>query len=369
MDIAGYRAKSVKCGCPSIRVRMRPLMLVLHVAAAVACSTVVAADNLKLGINYTWYRLDATQLKQCTPHSALVLRGGGIIEQYSNPEVRREVHDQLEAMQHAGFSTIRTLVSVAHRPFGDHKEGLIGTSEGEISQQDQDNIRSFVSDIVAAGFGGLEVSYGFLLESNPYCRRTNWGDCFDSTRTDENWRFIAQATRIVNGAAKAIPHRFDLQNEGCPSRYMAPQTVGNASQYLTTIAARFRQQFGENWLISCPDSPNSERLKLLLDVLKRSNLIPKYVEIHGYSNDVGHVRDALAAANSLATESDARLILGELRYHSEKQARVIRDFMRAEPNHRIVELIQWPLALPESDCPIDSQPPYSLGPYETITRN
>jgi hypothetical protein len=345
---------------------MRPLILALHVAATLTCSTVVAADYLKLGINYTWYKLDATQLNQCTPHSALILRGGGIIEQYNNPVVRREVRDQLEAMHRAGFSTVRTLISGAHRPFGDHKEGLIGTSKGEISQQDQDNIGSFVGDIVAAGFGGLEVSYGFLLEGNLYCRRASWGDCFDASRTDENWRFIAQATRVVNGAAQAIPHRFDLQNEGCPSRYMTPQAVANASQYLVTIVERFRQQFGDNWLVSCPDSPNSERLKMLLDVLKRSNLTPKYVEIHGYSNDVTHVKGALAAANTFATQINAGLILGELRYHSEEQVKDIQDFMRAEPNHRIMELIQWPLALPEGKCAIDTDPPYTLGPYEKI---
>ncbi len=68
-------------------------------------------------------------------------------------------------------------------------------------------------------------------------------------------------------AAGAMPLRFDLSNEACPASNMLPATIANAGRYLTTIAGRFEAQFGSNWLISCPNSPRSERAALMVKLL------------------------------------------------------------------------------------------------------
>jgi len=324
---------------------------------------VPAVSRVTLGINYSWYRVNEGQVAECAVRRSGVLWGGGILDQYQDPSVRQTVRENLRDMHSAGLDAIRTFISGAYEPFNHHNEGVIGTTTGEISAQNQENIKNFVADIAAAGFRDLEFSYGFLLAGNIFCKRVEWGDCFEPQRTDENWRFMATATELINRAAGSMPHRFDLNNEGCPSRSMPAQTVENAARYLSTIASRFQQQFGHNWLISCPHSAHADRLQTLLELLGQSGLVPKYVEVHSYSDDSNMLRGELTIANSLAAQINASVIVGELRYHSEAQASIISEFMRSNSGNRIVEILQWPLAHPENHCPIDTSPPYDPGPY------
>lgn len=158
--------------------------------------------------------------------------------------------------------------------------------------------------------------------------------------------------------------RFDLNNEGCVVPNMPASTIVHTDTYLATIASRFREKYGDNeWLVSCPDSERSVRLRRLLEGMRESHLKPKFLEIHPYKEDPDHLREVIAAANDMAAQIDAKLILGELRYHSSAQEKVTHDYLRSQPNNRIQEMPQWPLADQESRCPIDAQPPYDLGPY------
>ena len=331
-------------------------------AAACLLSTAVAADKVKLGINYNWFQLRADQVPDCGAHPAWVLFGGGIIQQYHDRGIRDQVRGQLARMHGAGFATMRIILHASHLP-ADHKEGLIHTASGDISGEDQENIRNFTADVAAAGFQGLEVAFGFQQEGKIFCKQQEWGDCFDPLRTDANWRFIDSATGLVKAAAQSMSLRFDLNNEGCIAPSMPAATRTHAKAYLATIATRFREKYGnDEWLVSCPDSERGIRLRALLDGLRESGLKPKFVEIHTYKEDPGHVTDVVAAANDMAREIDAKVILGELRYHSGVQEKIVHDFIRA-PGSRIIEVLQWPLADQESRCPIDVQPPYDLGPY------
>jgi len=144
---------------------------------------------------------------------------------------------------------------------------------------------------------------------------------------------------------------------------MPASTIAHTKTYLATIISRFRAKYGDNeWLVSCPDSKKGDRLKALLEGLRESNLRPKFVEIHTYKEDPDHVREVISSANELAAQIDAKVILGELRYHSEVQEKVIHDYLRNQPNNRIVDILQWPHAM-DSSCPLDTAPPYDLGPY------
>lgn len=321
-----------------------------------------AAEKARIGINYNWYQLRADQIPECDEHPAWVLWGGGVVQQYNDPKIRDAVRGQLAQMRGAGFDTMRIILHASHLP-GDHKEGLIHTVSGDISSQDQDNIRNFVGDVAAAGFQSLEVAFGFQKDGKIFCKVSEWGDCFDPARTDANWRFIDGSTALVKGSAHAMSLRFDLDNEGCVAPSMPASTIANAKKYLATIASRFREKYGDDgWLISCPDSERGARLAAMLEGLREANLKPRFLEIHTYKEDPDHVREVITTANDLAAQIGANLILGELRYHSSIQEKVIHEFMLNHPNNRIVEILQWPHA-ESGKCPIDVQPPYDPGPY------
>lgn len=330
--------------------------------AACLLQPAAAAEKPKLGINYNWYQLRADQIPECDEHPAWVLWGGGVVQQYNDPKIRDAVRGQLAQMHGAGFVSMRIILHASHLP-ADHKEGLIHTVSGDISSQDQDNIRNFVGDVAAAGFRSLEVAFGFQQEGKIFCKVNVWGDCFDPARTDANWRYIDGATALVKSSAHAMSLRFDLNNEGCVAPSMPASTIANAKKYLSTIASRFREKYGDDeWLISCPDSQRGVRLAAMLEGLRESDLKPKFVEIHTYKEDPDHVREVITTANDMAAQIDAKLILGELRYHSAIQEKVIHEFILNHPNNRIVEILQWPHAA-SGKCPIDVQPPYDPGPY------
>jgi hypothetical protein len=339
------------------------LAAAIILVALTRLSPAAAADNPTIGINYNWYQLRADQIPECKEHSAWVLWNGGIVQQYNDPKIRASVRGQLAQMKRSGFVSMRIILHASHLP-ADHKEGLIHTVSGDISVQDQENIKNFVSDVATAGFRSLEVAFGFQQEGKLFCKINEWGDCFDPGRTDANWRFIDSSAALVKSSAQAMSLRFDLDNEGCVAPSMPPRTIVNAKKYLATIASRFREKYGDDeWLISCPDSQRAARLAAMLDGLKEFNLKPKFLEIHTYREEPDHVREVITAANDMAAQIDAKLILGELRYHSGIQEKIVHDFIHDQRNSRIVDILQWPLAASETKCPIDVQPPYDPGPY------
>jgi len=168
-----------------------------------------AAEKPQLGINYNWYQLKADQISECASHPARVLWGGGVVQQYNDPKIREAVRGQLAEMHNAGFVSMRIILHASQLP-QDHKEGLIHTVTGDISIEDQGNIRNFVTDVSAAGFRSLEVAFGFQGEGKLFCKKNDWGDCFDPGRTDPNWRFIDSSTALVKSAAQSMSLRFDL---------------------------------------------------------------------------------------------------------------------------------------------------------------
>ena len=329
--------------------------------AILGLATAARAAEVGIGINYNWWRLNPAGLGECPTHPAAVFWGGGIIAQYRDESVRQTVRQQLELMRKAGFTSIRTAIS-ERRPFNDRLEGPLVSENGAISEQDRVSVQAFVSDIAAAGFTTTEIAFGFLEENSPYCHRVHYGDCFEPSRTDENWRFIAGATEAVEAAAGRMSLRFDLAGEGCPAANMPNSTLTNASRYLQTIARRFQVRFGDRWLISCADSPRAQRLGVLLEVLASAGLSPKFVEVHSYRTEPGYLESVLDSANSMAERINAGLVLGEMRYHSSEQGAQIADWLRRTPYSRLIDVIEWPLADPSSHCHIDTPPPYTPGP-------
>lgn len=329
----------------------------------------VLAALIGIGINYNWYAFHLESLHDCRTNAESRSAGEWILPHYGDPAVRATVRRQLAAMHVAGFTTVRTLVFHDHST--DLEDDAFTSLDGSLTPADARKLRDFVSDVARAGFRTLELGPAFQEENSLYCKRSAWGDCFDSKRTQENWRFISGVATAATGAAGAMALRFDLGNEQAPDPRMPSATLQNAKTYLGTIASRFQRAFGATWLISTArsDASNaaetSDRLDLLVADLAAVGLKPPYLELHAYSADGNDLKQSLDDAQRIAQPIGASFILGELPYHSAVQAKTVAAWIAHNPDSRLVDVLQWPED-PSQICAIDPAPPYTPGPYEAL---
>ena len=330
-----------------------------------------APAPIGIGINYIWWRLTPVSLAQCRADGEPLASGNFFLPFYQDPVVRAEVRRQLAAMHASGFTTLRVLVFYYHTTDASSADSFVGTN-GNLRVPDRAKLRDFVTDVAEAKFARLEVVPSFQAENWIYCRKHDWGDCFEPSRTDENWRFIRETARIAIGAARDMDVRLDLANEGAPDPTMNAKTLKRASAYLQAVAGRFQTEFGSAWTISTARSQasaageTSNRLELLVQDLGAAGLVPRYLELHTYSADGNDVTESLDELNAIATRIGAKEILGELSYHASVQAGAIAGWLRRHASAPVVDLIQWPEYDPYLACAPMPQPPYSPGPYSTI---
>ena len=71
---------------------------------------------------------------------------------------------------------------------------------------------------------------------------------------------------------------------------------------------------------------------------------------------------SLDAAQAIAQRIDARIVLGELRYHSIAQASAIGGWLTKHPESRVADLILWPEFDPSQACAPLPSLPYTPGP-------
>jgi len=304
----------------------------------------VLAALVGIGVNYNWYGFHLESLHDCRANAESRSAGLWILPHYGDPAVRATVQRQLSAMHAAGFTTLRTLVFHDHST--DLEDDAFTSLDGSITPADARKLHDFVGDVARAGFRSLELGPAFQVENALYCKRNAWGDCFDSHRTDENWRFIHDVATTAIGAAGTMALRFDLGNEQAPDPRMPAATLQNAKTYLGTIAARFQAAFGPRWVISAARSDASnasetaDRLNLLVGDLAAANVKPPYLELHTYSADGNDLKQSLDDAQRIAKPIGAKLILGELPYHSTVQAKTVAGWIAHHPDSRLVDVLQ-----------------------------
>jgi hypothetical protein len=330
---------------------------------------VVLAVLIGIGVNYNWYALHLESLHDCRTNAESRSVGVWILPHYGDPAVRNKVRRQLAAMHAAGFTTLRTLVFHDHST--DVEDDSFTSLDGSLTPADARKLHDFVSDVAHAGFHSLELGPTFLEENSLYCKRSAWGDCFEAKRTDENWHFISSIATTAIGGAGPMTLRFDLGNEQAPDPRMPAATLQNAKTYLGAIASRFQSAFGSKWLISAARSDASnatetaDRLNLLVADLNAAGVKPPYLELHTYSADGNDLKQSLDDAQRIAEPIDAKIILGELPYHSDVQAKTVSAWIPRHSDSRLVDVLQWPED-PAQICAIDPTPPYTPGPYAAL---
>jgi hypothetical protein len=336
---------------------------VLFVLVAATCQ---AAD---VGMNYNWWRVSLDRIGDCLRHPAGVFRGGGIVPQYDNAEVRHTVQQQLHEMRQAGFTSIKTFLMYRHQDVRDPLDGTLFSADGSIPAPDQKRIQQFISDISSADFHSIEVSFGFSGQNAPFCRERDWGDCFAPQALEENWRFISDGVQAVLSARRPPVLRFDLTSEGCPGPTMPAPTLAKVKRYLQTIVGRFQSKFpGNIWVVSCPDSPRAVRLGTLLSDLAEAGLRPKYVEVKSYNTNPRYIEDLLNATYAMSRSVGAEIVFGEMGYHAGAEAAEIEAWLRRNPAAPLIDVMEWPQASKLMGCPVDTAPPYTPGPIGVFSR-
>jgi hypothetical protein len=338
------------------------------IAGLSTCHSAALAADIQIGMNYNWWRWIPRTEAECRAHPALAFRGNWLLYQYEDPKVRKAVIQQLHEMRQAGFTLLKILV-YHRRPGLDHNPEYFYSQDGSLSAPDKAKLQNFVSDIAAAAFKSLEVGMGIPDQNAPFCRRRVWGDCFQPQRTDENWRFISDVTKAVTQMSNGLSLVFDLSDEGaCPAANMEPRTLLNTNRYVQTIARRWQDQFGSNWVISCPNSPRAARLDLLVSYLGEAGLSPKYLEIHNYETDPTSINPTLDEVQRIATQLGAQAILGETQYNNSEKAAILANWLQRHHDSRFSAMIMWPVqGGSKRGCPqMDTPPPYVPGPLSIV---
>lgn len=312
--------------------------------AAVAAAR--SPSPVLVGVNYTNYAF---------PHCSF--EGTGILRTLDRPGPSEVVSSQLQAMRRAGARSLRILVWFTADPAG-QSWGVVGSAGGP-GRRFEANLARFAREVRAAGFARLTVAFGPRAANSPF------QDDFDPALMSQDWRFVAAVRSIVARDGPAST-RFDLLNEGAPSRYLKPAVRAQVDRYILWIYRRYVRRFGSSDVTISAVGARSpvdrgDRLSNLVALLRDAGLpLPTFFDVHanfgpasvGYAVD--NAERQLAAAG-LRTP----LVVGETAYDNAGVGAALRADLRRRPGS-IEEVDEW-YQRPGQPCPID--PPYSVRAY------
>jgi len=211
---------------------------------------------------------------------------------------------------------------------------VISSAGGRVSEPDRSNLIRFVSDIRAAGFKRLTISFGPQWTNDPvgsYLPDGTIEDHWDPAKLDENWSFIADVHRLVKPYAPADTV-FDILSEIPPSSYQPAWAITRLDEYIGTIWSRYAQTFGLGDAvisIAGANGQDADRVRGLVDTLRSIGVgYPADLELHtDWSSPATY--DELVAVDRLLTENDipSPLVFGEASYEN---AGVASDIARFE---------------------------------------
>jgi len=301
---------------------------------------------VRLGVNYTNYAF---------PHCSL--EGTGILRTLGRPGPSEIVSSQLRAMRRAGVTSIRLLIWFTANPSG-QSWGVVGSAGGSAGGF-RTNLGRFAHEVRAAGFGRLTIAFGPRGANSPF------QDDFDPALIDQDWQFIKAVRAIVTRDGPPST-RFDLLNEGAPSRYLKSSIRAQVDRYILRIYRSYVRRFGRTDVTVSAVGAKSpldqgNRLDNLVTLLRQANLpLPTYFDVHanfgaaGVSHAVADAERQLAAAG-LHTP----LVIGETAYDDAAVGRTLRAAL-TRYSGSIEEIDEWYLR-PGNSCPVD--PPYTVRAY------
>jgi hypothetical protein len=270
----------------------------------------------------------------------------GIVAHYNDPGERRLVRSQLGAMRAAGIDSIRVLLWFM-TDASTQDWGVVSSADGRLWEPYRSNLIRFVSDIRAAGFQRLTISFGPEWNNDPIGSSNGNGTIDDEwypSKLDENWQFIAYVHRLVTPYAPTDTV-FDILSEIPPSQYQPQWSIDRLDNYVRTIWTRYADTFGTgDAVISvvAKDGQGPDRLQRLIDTLRSTGRgFPADFEIHAdwtspeAYNELEAVNQVLNA-NGLSTP----IVVGETSYDNPAVANDIARFV-GDSGRQVIEVYEW----------------------------
>jgi hypothetical protein len=287
----------------------------------------------------------------------------GIVLHYDSDGMRRRVRAELAAMHAAGLQTVRILLWNMADITG-HDWGIVPSRGGKLVEPYRSNLIRFVSDIKAAGFVGLTISFGPEWTNSP--QSDQGPGAWDPSKLDENWGLLEDVHKLVAPFAPPIMH-YDPIQEGAPSSYQPPALVAQIKSYIATMWTRYATAFGKDdvtvaVIAKAGRADWNDRMENLLETFKSTGLgYPAFFEVHPSWTSPEAYNDLIAADNVLRAYglTTQPLVVGESSYENAAVAADIARFMR-DRSRRISEVYEWWNTIEGGPC---ASAPYRADAY------
>lgn len=322
-----------------------------------ACSTPLSADERYLGVNYTHWQVGAS----CD------LTNRGILATYHQRGVRELVQSQLLAMREQGVTSLRFMVWYAATPSESWGQVQIGR-DGRLPRKLATNLTRFFSDVDAAGFTRLSVSFAPKGTIGPQFAN------YDPALLPLNWALLVQVRGLLKASGIADT-RLDLLNEGSPNLYTrtGPSYDDNLTDYLQEMYRRYVDAYGHADVTVSAVSEDPSALPALLTILQGAGRpLPQWYEVHAYMWWYDDLAEGIADAlrqNDLALSAvgltTQPLVLGETYYGAAAVATGALTYL-AGTTRPLDEVMTW-AQTPSAACqPFNVTPPYTVGELEPL---
>jgi hypothetical protein len=277
------------------------------------------------------------------------------------------VQSQLSAMRAKGVTSLRFMIWYAASPAESWGQVQIDR-EGRLPKKLATNLSQFFSDVRAAGFTRLSVSFApkgtigpQFTNYNPALLRLNWG-------------LLVQVRGLLKSSGVADT-RVDLLNEGSPNLYSrtGPSYDANLTNYLQEMYRRYVDAYGNADVTVSAISEDPSALPALLTILQGAGRpLPQWYEIHAYMWWYADLADGIADAlrqNDVALSAvgltTQPIVLGETFYGDAAVATGALTYL-AGTTRPLAEVMAWAMT-PSAACqPFNVTPPYTVSALESL---
>ncbi len=334
------------------------VLLAIAVAALLAIALATAGTGrsartpLLVGANYTHFATNGCSLS-----------GTDVLTHYQDPGVRRLVRGQLAAMRSAGVETLRTLLWFM-TDARNEDWGPVSSGKGRLEEPYRSNLIRYLSDVRAAGFRQLTISF------SPEYHNLPLDPAYRPSTFRQNWEFIRNVVPLVKKYGPASTH-IDLSNEEPGGNWDKPKAVANSKTYVTKLWRNYVRVFGNagaTFSFMGSDGPldASPRLQNLIEALRASGKpLPTWFDVHPPYDYKGALATLRSVDRTLTSDHlKQAIVVGEEAYDDSSVAQAIAKFM-ATSSRPVLEVMEWPLAADRPCEHISVSAPYRVDAYLT----
>jgi hypothetical protein len=315
-----------------------------------------SAQSTVYGINYDVVKTDTGLIENCKTDSNATVHQKFVVPRYGSPVMQKAVREELAVMRKSGYETIRSIVQLYP---GAHPSGDLVNS-GKIDDPVLVAIGDYVRDVRDAGFKELILAFATQGTSNPACRKTEWGDCFDSASIATSVDAEAKIVRAAQ-SVKGVALRVDLLNEACVSSSVPPAANNNFALFIRAATKMHATTFPSiPATVSCQLERSGDGLLLTQRLFTESGDHVGFFDIHAYPGAGRKEPEILRRAAESLENTETPIIFGETTYADPVYRNSIVTAYRAAFHRDPQEVLFWPLHSMASHCNFDVALPYTL---------